>query len=230
MNIYALLSLSFIPLVTVFILFALLVPGQKIKLLFVSVLSGVLSLIPAAFIQLYFGDAEIFNVNTVTNLLVTAIVFNGLFEETSKMVLLNLIPRKKHPLRVFFSCCVLAGFTFGSLESVIYLLKSLQTFEGSDAAGEALKLIFMRMGTTVLIHSACAGLSGLFLWKWKNKNFTIMPFVYAVLLHGIYNFFAFRDSGYKWFSIIAILFAVLECRIFYRSALETQDSEQAQKS
>ena len=46
----------------------------------------------------------------------------------------------------------------------------------------------------------------------------VMPFVLAVALHGVYNFFAGFSGGFWWFSVVAILMAALECRIWYRKA------------
>ena len=48
----------------------------------------------------------------------------------------------------------------------------------------------------------------------------VMPFVLAVVLHGIYNFFAGFNGLFWWFSVVAILMAALECRIWYRQVVE----------
>ena len=51
--------------------------------------------------------------------------------------------------------------------------------------------------------------------KFRGK---VLIFVLAVLLHGIYNYFAgFKmDSMFFWFSLVVVLVAVVECRIRYR--------------
>lgn len=77
----------------------------------------------------------------------------------------------------------------------------------------------IRMLTAVIIHAACAGLSGLFVYSIKNGSTKVLSFILAILLHGIYNYFAgFKmDSFFFWFSLVVVLVSIVECRIRYRS-------------
>lgn len=215
MNIYALLALSLVPVAAVFLLLVILVPGLKIRYALWACTLGVITVFPAAFVQYYVLNLPIFYSTTLLNLLVTAVVFNGLIEEAFKMLFIAAIPQKKMSLPAFFACAVLSGLTLGSIESIIYLIKEIGAALFPLGAKDLLKLLFSRMFTSVIIHTLCAGLSGLYLWLFRRKTRKIMPFFWAVILHGCYNFFAGFKSGFYLFSIVAILFAALECRIWY---------------
>lgn len=216
MNVYAVFAMTFIPLLAVFFLFVLLVPGQKIRYALWACVLGLLTVVPAAVVQHYVLSLPIFLANTVINLLITAIIFNGLLEESFKMLFMVFLPQKKLSLAVYFSCALLAGMTLGSFESVIYFVKKISEATSPMGAKEVFVLLASRTFTSVLIHTFCAGLSGLYLWSFRKKQTRIMPFVWAVLLHGVYNFFAGFKSGFYWFAIVAILYAALECRIWYK--------------
>lgn len=219
MNIFALFALSFLPLITAFLLIVILVPGQKkIRYGLFACALGLVTVAPAAFLQFFILNLPIFTANTVINLLITAIVFNGLIEESVKMLFMSFLPFKKLNLPFYFCCALLAGMTLGSFESVIYMLKKISGASGPLGISAIVNLLAARAFTSVVIHTFCAGLSGLYLWLFKNKQSRLMPFVWAVLLHGTYNFFAGFANTFYWFSLVAILFAILECRIWYKEA------------
>ncbi|MGI5058569.1 PrsW family glutamic-type intramembrane protease [Treponema pectinovorum] len=224
MNVYAVFAMTFIPLLAVFFLIVILVPGQKIRYALWACILGLLTVAPAAFVQHYVLTLPIFLANTVINLLITAIIFNGLLEESFKLFFMGFLPQKKLSLAAYFSCAILAGMTLGSFESAIYFVKKISDANALMGAKEIFSLLVSRMFTSVLVHTFCAGLSGLYLWMFKKKKSNIMPFVWAVLIHGIYNFFAGFKSGFYWFSIVAIFFAALECRIWYKNSI-LQESE-----
>ena len=216
MNIYLLFALTFVPLLAVFLLFMILVPGQKIRYGLWACILGIFTVIPTALVQHFVLNLPIFSEPTVINLLVTAIVFNGLLEETFKMLFMALVPKKKLSIPAYFTCCLLAGLTLGCFESIIYLVKRLGENTYQMEINELYILLLSRTFTSVLVHTFCAGLGGLYLWLYKSKNAHILPFVWAVVLHGVYNFFAGFKTGFYWFAIIAVLFAALECRIWYK--------------
>ena len=222
MNLYAFLALCFIPLVAAFVILMLVVPGLKIRYCVWACVLSLIAVVPIAFIQYFVLHLPVFNTNTFVSLLITAVIFNGLVEESVKLIFLAFIPQKKQTLSCFFACCLLFGLTLGSFESVIYLVRHLQEAGVPQELMGAFTLIFMRMLTAVLIHTFCAGLSGLYLWLFRHQRNNVLPFVYAVLLHGVYNFFAAFTTGYRWFSVVAIVFALLECRIWYTTSKNEQ--------
>lgn len=216
MNVFALFALGIVPLLTVFLLMLILVKGLKLRFAILACIVGLVTVVPASGVQYFILRLPIFMANTVVNLLVTAIIFNGLIEESFKMLFMSFLPSKKLSLNAYFSCALLAGLTLGSFESLIYVLTKLSGTIAPLSSEALVNLLLARAGTSVLIHTFCAGLTGLYLWMFKKKQTHIMPFVWAVLLHGIYNFFAGFKNGFYWFAIIAILFTILECRIWYK--------------
>ena len=73
------------------------------------------------------------------------------------------------------------------------------------------------MGTAVVLHALCAGLSGIFVWSVKQKKRNILPYAFAVIFHGLYNYFAgFKmNVPFFYFSFAVLAFALIECRVRY---------------
>lgn len=221
MSVIAPVALCFILYITVFILFILLVPELKIRNgLWASVL-GLSAVIPIAFVEYIVFSLPIFTSQTYFSVLITSLVFNGLIEETLKMVFMLLLPYRKLKLQSFFACSILCGLVFGSFESVIYMLTDIQKISSSGTA-VVFNLILIRMCTAVLIHTFCTGFSGLYLWSFRRKKTLYAPFFYAVVLHGLYNFFASHEKPFYWFIIPVILFAIIECRMQYLKQKENK--------
>lgn len=220
MNLYALLGISFIPTALFFVLAVILNKELKIRYCLISGVLALLTVIPTSMIQFYVLSLPVFTGYTFASVMITAILFNGLIEEAMKMLFLCLIPQKKLILSTFFCCVVLYGLTVGGFESVIYIVKKFQEIQGQGGKEIVVHLLVDRIFTAQAIHVFCAGLSGLYIWNFRRHKKNIMPFIYAVLLHGIYNFFASFNSIYHWLAIVAILFAAVECRIFYLAALD----------
>lgn len=204
--------LCFLPLILCFCVFCLAVDGFKLRYGLWSSLLGLLSVVPIALVQFLILSLPIFTSNTLASVLVTAMVFNGLVEEGLKMLCMLLLPSRKTEFPVFFCMALLTGLALGCFETVIYL------FAGQQEIG-------VRMATAVLIHVFCAGLSGIYVWLFRQRRTRTSPFVLAAVLHGAYNFFAGFSGGYRWFSVLAIAMAALECRIWYAKARAFADSE-----
>ena len=220
MNLYALLGISFIPAALFFVLAVILNKEVKIRYCLIACVLALLTVIPTSMIQFYVLSLPIFTGYTFASVMITAILFNGLIEEAMKMLFLCLIPQKKQILSTFFCCVILYGLTVGGFESVIYVIKKFQEIQGQGGKEIVIYLLINRIFTSQAIHVFCAGLSGLYIWNFRHHKKNIMPFIYAVLLHGIYNFFASFNSIYHWLAIVAILFAAVECRIFYLAAID----------
>lgn len=211
MSIYVMMGLSFLPLVAFLVIFCLAVPGFKLRYGLASTLVGLFSLIPIVVVQYFVLKLPVFMDNSLLEALITVMVFNGLVEETVKMFSLLLLPHKKTGFGAFFAMSLVSGLSLGCFETVIYLFAGYQNIQ-------------LRSLTAVAMHSFCAGLSGIYVWTWRNpvergggkKIPLVMPFVLAVVLHGVYNFFAGFSGGFWWFSVVAILMAALECRIWYK--------------
>lgn len=213
MSVYAMMGLSFLPLVVFLVVFCLVVPGFKVRYGLASTLLGLLSLVPIVIIQNLVGGLPVFTANTMISALITVMVFNGLIEETVKMFSLLLLPHRKTGFAAFFAMAFICGLSLGCFETIIYLFSGYHNIE-------------TRTLTAVLMHSFCAGLSGIYVWTWRNpvekpdgtRSPMVMPFVLSTLLHGVYNFFAGFGGWFYWFSIVAIIMSALECRIWFRRA------------
>ncbi len=213
MSVYAMMGLSFVPLVVFLVLFCLVVPGFKVRYGLASTLLGLLSLVPIVIIQNLVGGLPVFTANTMISALITVMVFNGLIEETVKMFTMLLLPHRKPGFAAFFAMAFICGLSLGCFETIIYLFSGYHNIE-------------TRTLTAVLMHSFCAGLSGIYVWTWRNpvekpdgtRSPMVMPFVLSTLLHGVYNFFAGFGGWFYWFSIVAIIMSALECRIWFRRA------------
>lgn len=214
MNVYAAIILCFIPFVAVFILLKILIDEISIVKELIACALGLLALIPITILQYSFGDFFQIKGQTFFVLLFRAILLYGLIEEGFKCAVLCLMPVKKVSLKEIFWYGLLAGLFLGSFESVIYVLSSIQ--KASLHSGTILlNLIYIRTFTSILIHAFAAGLLAMFVYSVKNRNIRFSALVYAILLHGLYDFFAIMPKPMNNFSYVIILLLLLECRITY---------------
>ena len=234
MNVYFALILNFIPFVLCFFLFRFLFKMRFSTELF-ACLFGFLSVLPITFLQFYLMSLvpeQLFSGKTdLGGLFCKFLVYNGLVEELIKVLLIALIPHKKLNLRAFFVASLLCGLCLGSFESMIYFLQHLS--EANQSGAELLySLIFARMFSSDLIHVFCAGLGGLFVWGIRHKKNNPMIFIYAVICHGLFDFFVYFDLWIHWFAVAAILFAVIECRVKYQgfAALSSAEKNTREKA
>lgn len=200
--------ICFIPLIAVYLSFVLLIKGFSWWRGLVACLCGVVAVIPIAGIQFLMQKKGFNSVNSLSMVLLSAIVLNGFVEETIKMAIQFCIPAGKVELKEFFADGILTGLTLACFESLVYLIS------GYDQIG-------LRLITAVVIHVTCAGLSSLMVYSIKHdKRAYIIPYIFAVVLHGIYNYFAGFDGWVRYFSIAVILVAVIECATRYGSVKE----------
>ncbi len=217
MNVYAPIILCFVPFVTMFALFAILVPKISVVKELVASLAGLLALIPITLVQFMIPGMSLFGQSSAGGMLLYSIVFLGLVEECFKALLLFIVGAKEEKLSCWFCYSLLAGMIFGSFESVIYLLLNIQKINHGILP---LNLIYLRMFTAVLIHTLCAGLGGFAVYYFKNLNRNLKPLIQAILIHGLYDYFVSIDTSIKYFSVIVILLAAMDCRVYYLKIAE----------
>lgn len=230
LNVYAPMLLCLVPLVTTFLLLAILVPGISVLREFFAVLAGLLAFVPIVVLQFLFlaGRLEILMRANLFLSIIHSLVFFGLIEEGVKAASLLVLKARGESLRNFFAYSILAGMALGCFESVVYLLTALGT--RPQVSTEFLQMVFLRMATALVIHTLCAGLGGLCIFYSKNIRRNFSPLVFAIVIHGIYDFFAANAYPLKYFSVAVILLAVLECRIFYLRTRENLDAEKSSAS
>ena len=230
LNVYAPMLLCLVPLVTTFLLLAILVPGISVLREFLAVLAGLLAFVPIVILQFSFWNLRI-EMLMRTNLflsIIHSLIFFGLIEEGVKAASLLVLKSRGESLRNFFAYSILAGMALGCFESVVYLLTAVGT--RPQVSAEFLQMIFLRMATALVIHALCAGLGGLCIFYSKNIRRNFSPLVFAIVIHGIYDFFSANVYPLKYFSVAVILLAVLECRIFYLRTRENLASEKSSAS
>lgn len=217
MNIYFALGLCFLPFILSFAGFKIF-SKTGFGLLLIASLLGLVAVLPITFLQFYFSflipTGVLETQKDVARLFIKVLIFNGLIEELLKTLLIAFIPAKKLKLNQFLICSILMGICLASFESAVYFLQNMQ---GANARGVELlyNLIFIRIFTADLIHSACAGLCGLFIWSVRAKSADGLGIVFAVLIHTVFNFFGYVAGSIHWINIFTILFAIIECRVRY---------------
>ncbi|MCR4939069.1 MAG: PrsW family intramembrane metalloprotease [Treponemataceae bacterium] len=199
----ATIGICFVPLIILTAVLLAVCKKLTVGSALISILSGFAAIIPIAVIQLLVLSLPVFSSTKIVSVFLTAILFNGLIEETLKMLMLMIIPGKKKDIFTFTICSMIAGFSIGTFETIVYML-----MYGTGA-------IILRYATAVLIHTFCAGLSGLYVWSFKHKKQYIRPFVASVFIHGLYNFFAGFILPLKIFSYVTILYAVIRLKFSY---------------
>ena len=210
--------LCFLPLIIALVIFTF---GFKLNFFhqIVAVLIGLLTVIPISFIQFFLPDIPFLLQFPLWHTLFKSLVIYGFVEELIKMLMTVLLPHKKSSTLQFLFLAFLMGISLGCFESVVYFLDHLQK---ANAKGAQLlySQIFMRIFTSYIIHLTCAGLGGLFVVSCRQKKVKVSIFVFSVILHGFYDFFAGFANFFKYFSFIVILLAIVECRIKYLSLKE----------
>lgn len=209
MNLLASIGICFIPLILLTAILLAFIKKFRVLHAFFGILLGLIAIVPIAIIQLIVLRLPVFSSATMISLLVTTFIFNGLIEETIKMICLFLLPGKKMDLSDFICSSFIAGISLATFEAVIYLIG------GSQDIG-------LRLFTAVFIHGFCAALSGIYVWTFKHKQAKIGPFVLAVFLHGLYNFFAGLSGSLWWFSIICIIYAAIRVKFYYSRLTSTE--------
>lgn len=217
MNIYICLFFCCIPFLLCFISFKLFSSIKVSTELFAS-LFGLLAVLPITFLQYILSDVisenNLFILEGVFPLFMKALIYCGLIEEIIKMLFIACVPKKKISFNNFFMAALLFGLCIGCFESVVYFLRNLQQ---ANVRGAELiyYLIFARIFSADLIHMFCAGLCGIFVWSCILKQYDFGALIFSILIHGVYDFFASFQSNIKWFSVVAILFVIIETRIHY---------------
>ena len=207
--------LCFIPLIFAFLIFA---AGFKLKLthLLIAVLLGLVAVLPISFIQYFMPALPGLPISAVVRALLKSLLLYGLVEEAIKTLALLPVPHKNESRLNFLLLAFTAGLSLGCFESVVYYFDHLQ-IANSRGATLLYGQIAVRIFTSDIIHMMCTGLCGLFLFSCRNKPRHISCLITAVILHGVYDFFAGFSGNLRWFSVAVVLMAIAECRIKYIS-------------
>ena len=188
---------------------------EKILHLVISFGLGVLSTIPAMYLESLGDKMGIIESPSIWMTLLLSFIIVGLTEELVKFLCLVLYPFQKS----FFNepldgivYAVMIGMGFASLENIIY-----GTRMGIGTVG-------IRALTAVPAHFVFAVISGYFVGKAKFEKekkvyYLIVGLLTAVFLHGLYDYFILQQQ-FEWlmsFSLLVLIFS------FYLSWKMLQD-------
>ena len=209
------LILCFIPLIISLLAFTF---GFKLKLSFqlIACLFGLIAVLPISFIQFFIPEIPSLASYPILYTLIKSLVLYGFIEELIKMLLCIPLPHKELDECDFLFLAFMMGIALGCFESAVYYFDHLQIANNRGA-----QLLYGQIGvrifTSDIIHMMCTGLCGLFIYSCRSKKSRLSFFVTAILLHGVYDFFAGFSGGLRWFSIAVVLMSIAECRIKYSS-------------
>lgn len=219
--------LCFVPLLFAFCLFTFIFK-LKISHQLLAILLGLAIVFPISVIQYVVPTTNIFQNMPVVGTMLKSLIIYGLVEELFKTIVLvpvlstKSIKEEYSALQLLFLSFLL-GLSLACFESLVYLFDRLQ-IANNKGAQLLYHHIFLRIFTSDLIHMSCAGLCGLFVIskRYNNNKSKISYLFLAILLHGIYDFFAGFQNNLKYFSYLVVLLALIECRVKYTSLTKTE--------
>jgi len=174
---------------------------EPFKLLRNSFLFGMLSIIPAAIIELIFSAVGINENQGFFITLIYAFLIVAVAEESCKFFILKRYVYKKTDFNEPFDGIVYAvmiSMGFATLENILYVVQS--------GIGTAV----LRMFTAVPLHAVCAIFMGYFVGRAKFSEHKarnlFLGLLIAVIIHGLYDFFLFqKDIPALWiFSFLTL--------------------------
>ncbi|MBR6583582.1 MAG: PrsW family intramembrane metalloprotease [Treponema sp.] len=212
--------LCFVPLLFAFCLFTF-VFKLKISHQLLAILLGLAIVFPISVIQYVVPTTNTFQNMPIVGTMLKSLIIYGLVEELFKTIVLvpvlstKSIKEEYSALQLLFLSFLL-GLSLACFESLVYLFDRLQ-IANNKGAQLLYHHIFLRIFTSDLIHMSCAGLCGLFVIskRYNNNKSKISYLFLAILLHGIYDFFAGFQNNLKYFSYFVVLLALIECRVKY---------------
>ncbi len=215
------LALAIAPVVAIiwYILFLDSLNREPVKMLVLTFIFGLLSVIPAVLLEM-FGGAVLGNVNTVVKAAIQAFIIVGFSEEFAKYFFLRAFVYKRKEFDEPYDGIVYAvmiSMGFAALENVMYVMQG------------GLNVAILRMFTAVPAHATFAILMGYWVGRAKMENKPYLNWVglfSAVLFHGLYDFFLLTEMfegqliGALLSLIIAVVLSRSAIRIHRRYKLE----------
>jgi RsiW-degrading membrane proteinase PrsW (M82 family) len=210
-----LVFIAALPIAPVFIWFRVIRFPLSLRWFLISLAAGAVALLPAGFLQTLFPPAFSIDLGTV---LFKIFVQVALTEETGRLAMLFLLlqVRRRFPdsspaasLSFGAAAGLLAGLGFAVIETAFY---------GAADPGAAL----LRAFTAAPLHGACGCRVGLAAAGLPRSPFrALVSFLYAVAVHGMYNFMALNPGLSPVFPAALAFTALLSSiRVIRRGAAE----------
>lgn len=172
-----------------------------IKLQF-AVLLGFICIFPTSLLQNLFLQIDFINSlnQSLIGLLFYSILINGFTEEFFKGLFISIFSQKEKMNPYFVPLAFSLGISFACFENIGYFFAGFADFSA----------IFMRIFSTVLLHSFSASLIATGI-KQEFLAQKILCFLQAVILHALYNFFSIQLMPLKIFAYICVLAMIFSC-------------------
>lgn len=162
---------------------------EPFRLLFFCFLFGLASVVPALIVELSASAAGIDAGHDTVITFIYAFFIVALSEEGSKFFFLRVYAYKRKEFNEPFDgimYAVMISMGFATLENIVYSLSG------------GFSTTMLRMFTAVPLHASCAILMGYFAGMAKFRKspaiYLFMGLLFAVILHGIYDFFLFQND------------------------------------
>lgn len=161
---------------------------------------GIGATVPALLIELLFSSLSPSGLHPLLSAALRAFLIAALVEEGCKMAMIN---KFIYPLPEFDEIndgviyTMAAGLGFAFFENILYSMNSSHPWS----------LLIMRGVTAVPLHGLTSGLMGYYIGKSKfdQKDHRHIGLSWAILYHGLYNFFLFTGSVFAWLTIPLLL-------------------------
>ena len=178
---------------------------EPVKLLVISFILGVLSVIPTMILTIIGNLVFDFDPmsHSVLFSLISCVVGIGLVEEFSKFIFVRYYTYKKEDFNEPFDgivYCVMVSMGFATIENISYAYQS-----GEFTA-------WARMFTAVPMHAIFAIIMGYYMGIQKfygKKNYALIGLLYAAILHGVYDFVLFNEDIPGGLQILGFLACII---------------------
>lgn len=212
------IALCFLPLIAGFLIISF---GFKLKFShqLIAALIGLIAVLPISIIQFFVPSIPFLNDFPIIQTLLKSLFLFGFIEEAFKLLLCSVLPYKNYTTLPFLLLSFIAGLSLGCFESAVYFFDHLQ-MANLKGAEILYSQILLRIFSSDVIHLTCTGLCGLCMFSIKNQKPRISLFVWAVMLHGLFDFFVGFQNNLRFFAAAVILLAIAECRIKFVTVKE----------
>ena len=200
MSIWASVALSLIPAIAIFLSILFFIKEFKYFFAIFCCFAGALAFTCNKILLLAASALFPETINTLIFFL-ECLIAAGILQEGLKTLFLFIFPVKNIKLLDYMAYSALCGLSAGSVEMFLYI-RLLNVFKWSFLA-------------FYIIQSMCAMLDGLTVYSYNKKKKQILPFIFAVLFHGMYNYFTSFADFRSYFAIFVALLAVIEVKLRY---------------
>jgi len=190
---------------------------EPVGLIIKIFLAGFICTIPVVFIEtIVDAIVQSFDFTLLIYIFFQAFIVAGLCEETMKLMVIKLFVYNNKYFNERMDGIVytiVASLGFACLENIMYV---------SDGG---LPIALIRSFTAVPLHAFCSGIMGYYIGKAKfsktnSKEYILKGLIYAILIHGSYNFVLFIGGIYSLIIIPILVMSYKKLRLYIDMAIK----------